>query len=82
MYIDNDYQGGGMMTRSLDDVPNLSQHGMNDQVSSVWSNSDRDFCFYEHANYGGRLLFTVLSHDGNLVGRSTANNKASSYKKC
>ncbi|RBQ17349.1 hypothetical protein DP939_25795 [Spongiactinospora rosea] len=68
--------------------PGVARHvgKMNDLTSSIWNRSGRNVCFYQHANYGGKLLLEVGAGGSkgawlNYVGDSV-NDRISSYNFC
>jgi peptidase inhibitor family I36 len=55
---------------------NLSDWGMNDNISSVCNKLGKQVVFYEHVNYGGRSIGVGSGQCANIIG--DANDKFSS----
>ncbi|WP_188298407.1 peptidase inhibitor family I36 protein [Streptomyces sp. CBMA156] len=71
--------GTGTMARFQSGAADLSDLGMNNNISSLWNRTSSTWCVFMDKNYGGSHAAVAASDSGNL--NSTWDNKISSLKK-
>lgn len=64
--------------------PNLANVGpaMNDLTTSLWNRTNSTVCFYDDANYGGKLLARVAPGESRANVGTGANDRITSWKAC
>ncbi|ANZ41729.1 hypothetical protein BBK82_43080 [Lentzea guizhouensis] len=78
--------GTGRFARFQLGSPNLAVpiggYVFNDEISAVWNRTNRIWCLYEHAHYGGRLLRIAADWRGPIGPRYDFNDIVSSLRPC